>query len=120
MNNLLLKVKNQQLRILGFVFLVIGILIFVQAILFVFEIKGQLMVPLHLFSVQSSLYPAQFFQLLNVVAWLALIFFVCITGILIMLKGIALLKLHQDMLFAAKIDRDEIEYVCKNYEEYYS
>lgn len=96
-----------------------GIVILVQAVLFIFEIKGQLMVPLHLFSVQSSLYPAQFFQLLNFVAWLAVIFFVCLVGILILRKGIALLKLHQDTLFAANIDRDEIEYICNNYKEYY-
>jgi len=119
MSSILLKLKDQQLRILGYILLVVGIVILVQGVLFVFKIGNQLLVPPHLFSAPSQLYPAQFFQLLNFVAWLAVIFFVCIVGIMIIQKGIAVLKLHQDAMFAAKIDQDEIKLICKNYEQVY-
>ncbi|MFO8077757.1 MAG: hypothetical protein R6U21_03845 [Thermoplasmatota archaeon] len=114
-----MKLKNQSLRINAYILLVMGIVILVQAVLFIFEIKGQLMVPLHLFSVQSQMYPAQFFQLLNFVAWLALILFVCMVGIIFIRKAISLLTLHQDTMFAKTVDLDEIKQICKSYEQFY-
>lgn len=119
MNSILLKLKDQSLRINAYIVLLIGIGILVQAVLFVFEIGSQLTTPLHLFSVQSQMYPAQFFQLLNFVAWLALIFFVCIVGIIFIRKGISLLTLHQDIMFAKNIDLDEIKQICTRYEQFY-
>ena len=118
MNNIFLKLKDQQIHIIAFVFLVIGVLIFIQSILFVFDIGSQLMVPLHLFSATSALFPAQFFHFLNFIAWLAVIFFVCIVGIMVIRKGIALLKLHQDTMFAKNIDQDEITQICNSYERF--
>jgi len=119
MNSILLKLKNQSLRINAYILLVIGMVILIQAVSFVFDIGSQLLVPLHLFSTPSSLYPAQFFQLLNFVAWLVLILFVCIVGIIFVRKGISLLTLHQDIMYAKTLDLDELEQICKSYEQFY-
>jgi hypothetical protein len=64
------------------------------------------------------LFPDQFFHLLNFIAWLAVIFFIGIVGIMLIRKAIALLKLHQDAMFAKNIDQDEIRQICHSYERF--
>ena len=111
--------KDQQFRLIGYILLIIGVLVVVQSIVFVFGIGSNLSVPINLFSDASGLYSSSLFRLFNFMSWLAIIFFVLITGLLIITKAIALLTLQVDYILFKKLDYEEIKTYSKEGERFY-
>ena len=110
-----LSLKGQDIRITGYIFLIIGIIIIIQSILFIFTIGSNLQVPINIYSETYGDFPIELYQLLNFITWLEIIFFVLLCGLKIVRTSIKIFHVDLDVTKNEKQDFNELYGFIKIY-----
>ena len=110
-----ISVKGQEIKITGYIILTISIIIIFKSIQFIFSIGGNFHVPINIFAVTNSNFPGEFYQLLNFIVWLGIIFFVFSCGLKILRTAIKIFHLDLNLKSIKKQDLDELQSIIENH-----